>query len=326
MIDINHNLQPIGYWYDSETITDPVTNSVAILAKGAIWAWRFPQEADMILANQHREGKVVVSMMALAARKDLEVKKEDDGRFVTYHKNPIFIATSILDDTDPGDPFARGHADEDPAQLTPTEMKGLVLKAAQQIVENRKLEEHEMLDELKPMLEEKLGENADRVIEAITASVQGIRDELAASDTQLQEATATIEALTTQNSELGTTVAEKDLALEGLHETVASLEAKVAELETEVENYRAAEKQAQHEALKQSRLNEVSEPVRARLLAKSEDVRNAILERWAVQTSEEWETTKAEHALAIDTSARGTQPLPGSGLGDEDSGLDKYIK
>lgn len=327
MIDINHDLMPVGYWYDAEYITDPVTHTSGILAKGAIWAWRFPEIADKILAYQHRDGKVAVSMTCLCKDEDIKYETTLDGNWIQWVKDPVFVATTILLDQTPGDPNARGVADEDPIQITETERRSILFRAAANN-DNSNIMEETMLDEFKPLLEEKLGDNANSVIDAINKAMSSLEERLDTRNTEIEALMAAKSELSEQNSTLQTQVEEQKLVIEELTAKKAELEGTTATLTAKVEEFEAAEAAAAFEKKKEARLAELSESVIERLNAKEQSVRDAIVERWASQTEDEWEITKAEHALAAASDTR-VERLPGGARGYDENGansLDKYIR
>lgn len=327
MIDINHDYMPVGYWYDAEYITDPATNTAAILAKGAIWAWRFPEVADKILADQHRDGKINVSMSCMSKANEIQFDRAEDGSWIQWNRNPVFIATTVLFDQSPGDPGARGVADEDPVQITDTERKSILFKAAAQN-DNSNIMEENMLEEFKPLLEDKLGDSSKAVIDAITASISSLEEKLDARANEVETLETEKSELSEQNATLQTTVEEQKISLEELSSNKEELEGVVAELTAKVEEFEAAEAAAAFERKKESRLADLSDSVKERLMAREESVREAILDRWANQTDEEWEVTKAEHALASTETSK-MERLPGGARGSEETGatsLDKYLR
>lgn len=310
MIDVNHDFMPVGYWYDAEFITDPATNTAGILAKGAIWAWRFPEVADKILADQHRNGSVPVSMSCICKYEDIDFQIQEDGRLVMWNSNPVFVATTVLFDLEPGDGSARGVADEDPVQITERERVQTLLRAAAQRL-NEQHKEKDMLEELKPVLAESLGENAEKVITQITTAISSLEQKIDARDTELETLTAAKAEIEGQNAELQTTIEEQSLTIAELKSANEKLQ---ADLDAQAETIRAFEEKEAEDAKQQkieARLSELSEGVLQRLAAKDQAVQDAIKNRWANQTDEEWEITKAEHALAS-TTTRDVLPNPGS--------------
>ena len=321
MIDINHDFTPVGYWYDAEYILDPATQTAGILAKGAIWAWRFPEVADKILADQHRNGTVPVSMTCICKSEDISYARDDEGRYVSWNRNPVFVATTMLFDTPAGDINARGVAEEDPVQITDRERQDSLLKAAAKTEDIHKTEDN-MPEEIKALLDEKLeGLNAE-ALDQIKASISSLEDKLSARNDELDGLKTANADLTEQITDLQTTIDEQKLAIENLTSAKEDLEATVAEQKEAIDAFEAKEAEAALEAKKEARLADVSDSVRERMAAMDETKREAIVTRWAKQSDEEWEITKAEHALAVKKAS--DKPLPNAGGGREKS-LTEYL-
>lgn len=327
VIDVNHDFAPVGYWYDSEVVQDPQTGSTAILAKGAIWAWLYPQVADKILADQQRFGKVKVSMTCLAKAEDIVYEEDETGRLIQWNRNPVFVATTILFDQEPGDPLARGIAEEDPVILTDPEKKNTVLSSA--AAENNEplidSEDEMTLEEIKALLSEQLGDNADNVVSEITSKLEEFTSQIADKTNELSEAKNKIQELETTVADLNTQLEEARLFGEEQKELLATANQEVESLTERVSEFEAVEAERARQEIREARLNEVSESVRARLADKPEEIREAILDRWANQTDEEWEATKAEHALASTTESKNDDRLPGAGAGGK-RGIDQFIR
>lgn len=131
MIDFNHDFDPRGFWYKSSFAFDsrPNVQKWGIFVTGAIWAWRFPQLADTMIAEMHREGMINVSMACIADTVEFtRAYPEHEGSFTEVLHNPVFLTTSLLD-LPPADSSANGKVSEDPAeelQLAATEVQTLI--------------------------------------------------------------------------------------------------------------------------------------------------------------------------------------------------------
>jgi hypothetical protein len=62
MVDYNHDFTAYGAWYSAKYAFDPVAGQQGILAEGFIYAWRYTELADLMLAMQQRQGHIDVSM------------------------------------------------------------------------------------------------------------------------------------------------------------------------------------------------------------------------------------------------------------------------
>lgn len=319
-IDTDHDFQPIGYWYKSELVTDPSTGTQGILAHGAIWAYLFPETTDRILAQQTRDEHIRVSMVCISKAEDVDYRETDTGHFIKTMHNPVFVGATMLIDKPAGDQDAIGIAIEDPADANISEMRNVVLKAAAEDGNNHKLEETVMVDEMRPLLAELLGDQSEKFTDEISqliqdqvADFQGILD---TKDEALVEANSTIETLTSQNAELTTSLEEKTLSIETLQAEAEALNTKLTETEASLAEFIAEKAANDLKAVQEARFAELSEAAQARFKTKSVEIQEKLLARWAGQTEEEWETTKAELSLTTVTEKpEDNKPLPGVGTG-----------
>lgn len=113
MIDFNHDFNSYGAWYSAKYAFDPKAQQMGILAEGAIFAWRYTELADTLLAMQQRQGYIDVSMACMPT--SYEEAKTDAGATYFILRDPVFFTTSVLD-VDPADPTARALGSEDPAE------------------------------------------------------------------------------------------------------------------------------------------------------------------------------------------------------------------
>jgi hypothetical protein len=299
LLDINHNFTPYGYWYDSEFLYDDIADAFAILAHGAVWAWRFPDMADKLIATQARNGKVGVSMACLSPNQ--EMKPGKDGRMVRWLHSPTFIASTLLIDDEPGDLYGRGLLQEDPRSTGEEDRKIQILQTASSDNEENLMD----IKEIREALTELLGSSEESVL-AKVAELLDARDEahssdVAAKDELLTTANATVASLNARIAELEGDADEKSVALNSLKDEKEVLLATIAELEQSLQTYRDAEEKARVESLKVARLEELSEPARHALEQMPDEKKESLLSRWASLSDAEWLERKEELNL---TSAK----------------------
>jgi hypothetical protein len=304
LLDFDHDGEPRGYWYSAEYAFDPVAKRSGILAQGAVWAWRFPQLADQMLAEMGRNGHVNVSMSALSRHRDIEFARDDNGRAIQIIHDPVFIAASLLD-VAPGDQFCHGVVDEDPAKTTPIDRQKLLLRAASL---DGNHEEDITMDEIRTLLAEALAElgldaKLDGLVESLKASFDAkaneFAEELKARDEKLTDAESRAGAAISRAAELENIVAERDLTVETLSATKMELEEQLNAAHAKLDEIRVAEEARAFENRKAGRLARLPEVVRERLETKPAEVRAALEDRWANLTDEEFENTLAELSLGI---------------------------
>jgi hypothetical protein len=119
----------IGVWYKADWAFDQAADggrgAWGLLVSGIMFAWLFPEQADSLLAEQARSGKIKGSMACLAS--SIEFGEINGQRAAILH-NPRFFTHSLLD-VPPADPDALGHASEDPT-VADTDLKAQLLGLA----------------------------------------------------------------------------------------------------------------------------------------------------------------------------------------------------
>jgi hypothetical protein len=105
----------LGVWYRTEWAFDKNADegrgAWGVLATGMVWAWMYPEQANIMLGEQARNGTVAFSMACLPG--GVEYRKDENGSYAVLH-NPTFFTLSALD-VPPADPDALGKATIDPA-------------------------------------------------------------------------------------------------------------------------------------------------------------------------------------------------------------------
>lgn len=335
MIDLDHDWTPRGVWYSAEWAYDAQADSWGLLAKGAIWAWKFPEIAEYLMKRQSVVGYVDVSMGALYLHS--EPKVWEDGRQYEEIHDPVFVATSVLT-KQPADPAAQGLVVLDGGTET-NDILTQILKASADAGVSPEDEEINM-DELMKKIEALLGEQKAELqplIDAV-AKLAKAESDLAEAATaretaegQVAELTATVATLTSEKTELTATIAtlsgEKgtaEAALEGAQTTIASLNEQVetltafkAEIDAKVAEAAKAEKLAARKA-------EIPEVVMASMdLEKDDD--KSLFEGWMAQTDEQWDATKRVLALASNRKSHAERSeAEGNLSGASDKGDNKF--
>lgn len=282
MIDFNHDFQAYGAWYSAKYEFDPVAGLWGIIAEGAIFAWRYEELADRVLAMQQRLGHVDVSMACMA--KDFELGKDEQGSYFIL-REPIFFTTSVLD-VDPADPDARGLATENP------DAKGEM--DAQVRIANAVNSQEENMEELIAKMKEALGEEFEQHMEKIVAALSAV-EKLPTVEAELATALETITSqaaqLTESNEKVDALTTEKDalqLAVDTAKTELAALQTEVDELKTFKAEIEAAAAEKAAEEKREARLAQLSEAARTRLDAMEEEARTRIVDMWMAMDDEQW--------------------------------------
>jgi hypothetical protein len=111
MIDYNHDFNLYGVWYETKFAYDEVAQQWGIWGEGVIFAWRYTELADKMLAMQARNGNIKLSMACLAGF--YEPAQTPEGTDYLVARKPVFFTTSVLD-VDPAFPNSRAYGSEDP--------------------------------------------------------------------------------------------------------------------------------------------------------------------------------------------------------------------
>lgn len=319
VIDFNHDLTPIGYWYAAEYQFDSEAEKYGIKAKGAIWAWLFPEKTDKILAQQEKNGRVDFSMSLLTPEDKMTRFIDAAGRKWTAVHEPTFVAASALDRR-PADLDATGTARDEGAAMHD---EGTLDLAAS----NENFEEDLKMDELKTLLADLKADVSEDAITAIVAAVEpvvrSIRDDLDARNTEVETLTSRAESAEAQVKTVEASLEEKALLIETLEAQKGELEAQVAELKTVVDAVEADKKAKAFEELKASRLEQVPEAMRSRVEALPEDKMQTMITAWANLSDEDW-TLRLEEFKVVEQAAEATR-LPIGSVQDKSS-LRDYLR
>lgn len=325
MIDWDHDFTPIGAWTSAKGDIDPKTGTYGILAEGAVFAWRFPEQTAYIEKTQKEKGNVPVSMAA--KEQWFDHIKTADGRSARLVRKPAFFTTSVLT-VAPGDPNARSFSGDDPDQLSVERELALSETATIATLQEENKMEEKIINELKALPEE-IRSVFKPVVEA-AEKLPAAEEALRSKETELTAANEKVAALETQVTEANSQVEEVRVALEA---KASELEAANVELET-LRAFKAEIDAKEEEKVlaekKEARLAELSEATRKALEAKPEDVRNKIIERWVSQDEETWEITKSSLSLSksYEERSRDEGTLAGGADGEKVGkyAIDQYIK
>jgi hypothetical protein len=317
MVDYNHDFTAYGAWYSAKYAFDPVAGQQGILAEGFIYAWRYTELADLMLAMQQRQGHIDVSMACLPS--GIEIGTDADGSYYVL-RNPIFFTTSVLD-VDPADTDARALGTED-TQQSPSEREQLLSVAAKSAVEpdltidtedNMKMEE--LIEALRNVISEENKAQFAPLFEAFTklpaveAEVIRLTNELETAKSELiaaNSASASEKAvLETKVSELETKLQESSVAAEA---TKTALETATAELET-LRAFKAdidaKEVEAARVAKRAARLAELTADAQKVIKTRDETVQETLWVRWEAMEQAEWEVIRDSLNVAkVETKGR----------------------
>lgn len=325
MIDFNHDFEPRGIWYKSSFAFDPKADKWGIVASGALWAWRFPELADALLAEMHREGTIKVSMAALPESVEFTRNHpEADGDFTEVIHNPVFFATSVLS-VPPADPDARGNASEIDDEVP---------------IPAKKIEEEEVEEEPTAVLANKHKEDKtmEKELEVLQKELEDTKKALQESEDKvktLEEEKETFEAMVTESEEkaetLETKIGEMEVALKSVSDIKTEIEGKLNEATEKLAEIEAEKEEAAKDARLEARIAELPKVVQENLNShpEVEDIKAS----WREMEDEEWNTVRRSFDLASDSpdyvkrsEEEGAVPSGKRKDNDEGSGLSKYIK
>lgn len=347
MIDFNHDFLPYGAWFDARYEWDPVAEEYGILAEGAIFAWRFTEMADKILAEQARNGSVAVSMACIAT--SIETRVGESGLTEYVLRKPVFLTASMLD-VPPADPNARAVGDEfedstsvdrimDLNQalqnMTITDAEAVYAKLREafnsKAHQNTQQEDEMDVEQIVAQITEALGEKAGEIVselrEAVAdaAKVPGLESRVAELEASLEEANSNAESLQSDLDAAQTALEATKTELSELNETHEATKAELAEL---VQANEARER----EAVREARLEQLPESYRKALEAREEESRERVIARLVEMSDDEFNeelellvaNSNSKQSLTDKSKAEGTLSTfagaPGSGYA-----IDKFL-
>lgn len=304
MIDFNHDFIPYGIWFDARYEYDPVAKEYGLIAEGTVFAWRFNEIADKVLAEQARNGSVAVSMACIAG--SIETRNGESGLTEHVLRKPVFLTASMLD-VAPADPNARGVGDEDEGSssterlvqlnqafmdLNSTDAEAVLATLRQAVVDSQahqKTQQEEDMDveQIVAQLTEAFGGKADEIVselrEAVAdaAKVPGLEARVAELEAAAEEANAQVASLQTDLDVAQTALEAKTTELAELteaHETTTT------ELNALVEANKAKER----EVIREARLAKLPESYRKALEAREDESKNRIVARLVEMSEEEF--------------------------------------
>jgi hypothetical protein len=296
MIDFNHDFSAYGAWYNARLEYDPQAKEYGIIAEGAIWAWRYEEMVNTLLAMQQRNGYVEVSMSCLP--RGLERALDTNGREYTLVRRPVFFTTSVLD-MPPADPHARGLTTEDSSQ-TSEEREEILLNASEAItLTPESLQEGDMdYEKLIAELRAALAEGNTEMLESLTslvaaaARVPALEAELTEANDRVTELDALVQERDVRVATLETSVLEGEVALTAARETLATATEELEVFRAERTEREAADAAAARTALRNTRVAEISEVARRALEGQPVEVQEKIIEMWTDMDDIQWDLHK----------------------------------
>ena len=288
MVDLDHDFVARGFWYKAALAFDERVKKWGIFAHGALWAWRFPELSDTLLAEMHRNGFINVSMAALSESLEITMNHpEAEGTHTRVLHNPIFLATTVLT-VPPGDENAQGVASENPEDLEPTP-ESLALASHSGTMEESNMENE--LNELKEAIGQILANNGTS--EKAFSLVQTFYEAQKEALEKVEEEKGSLEA---KLAEMQTEKASLEVALESAKEVQVTLEQELTETKEKLAAFEAEKQEAEEAERLDTRLSELPDVVIDNL-EKHPD-KNAVLANWRKLDDESWKELQGMFTLA----------------------------
>lgn len=270
----------IGAWYQVSWEHDAAANggkgAMGLRAQGMMWAWLFPEQANILLGEQARNGYATFSMAALAKEKSF-MEDPETGRSVTVLHEPVFFTLSALD-VAPADPDARGH-------VSLAHVEAVTAPVAAQIPEEPRMtpEEKAALEAAHALLTTQVTELQAAQTAADTASSARIAE----LETSLAEMTSSREAL----------LAEKTDELATLGAALAALTEAHAAVVAELEAFKADRAAAELATVLATRLEALPASFRKAHTARSDADRARMEGKWQAMSQAQWEQYLTDELL-----------------------------
>jgi hypothetical protein len=305
MVDYNHDFTAYGAWYSAKYQFDSVAGQNGILAEGFIFAWRYEELANFMLAMQQRQGHIDVSMACMPT--GIEFGTDAEGNYYVL-RNPVFFTTSVLD-VDPADPDARALGSEDITQ-SPSDREAELLSLATKLAAEHDLtidtedimKIEELLEAFRKVVSEENQAQFAPLVEAFTklpiveAEVVRLTKELETKDAGVQTAfdakVAELEALTAKVTELEAKLTEASVASDAMKVALETANAELETLKAFKAEIDAKEVEAARVAKRTTRLAELSEDAHKVLATRDEATREALYGRWEAMEQAEWEVVR----------------------------------
>lgn len=308
MIDYNHDFNSYGAWYNARYAFDHVAQQWGILAEGAIFAWRYTDLADKMLAMQQRLGFIEVSMACMPG--SYEERQDENGTYYALRK-PVFFTTSVLD-VDPADPKARGLGSEDPNSTNEMRSDELLSASVEDNTKEAEMDNAENKEAPEVTEQTEVAEVAETVAEVteqaeVTETVEVVEEVAVVAETveavqevvvveltpaeQLAVVLAEVEVLKTarQTAEVALTAAQSEMA---------TMLAELTELRAMKEASEKAARDAEAARVRAARMAEIPAHIAAAL---ENEEGQALIEKWMEQSEETWTMTKKVFAVASST-------------------------
>jgi len=353
ILDFNHDFMPYGVWFSARYEFDPVAQQYGLLAEGVLLAWRFPELADKILAEQVRHGHVRVSMACIP--QSIEYRESLEGRSESVLRKPVFMAVSVLD-VPQGDLHARGLGSESEGSTSDERVRELnkallnihaagdgyalwfAIAEHQNADGNIDSQEDTQMDEkIIAQLTEALGEKAAELIGdlksavADAAKVPALETEVADLTTANEGLQVELEAAQTEVDNLKAAVEAKNTALEAIKAELEAAQQALEELQTAHDGLVAEAEAKRKEELRKARMEQLPEHYRAALEARDEEAREKIIARFVEMSDEDFAEELA--VLAAPSPRRGYLDrsegegvlTPSAGSGSGGYAVDKFL-
>ena len=302
LIDLDHDFDPRGFWFTSKYAFDDVADAWGIAAEGAIWAWRFEDLANGLIAEAQRNDFIFVSMSAVAESIELTTNFPDaEGEFTEILHNPVFFGASLLT-VSPGDINAR-------ALVSETETPDVLTKKANDLTvlakSNNSLESDLILVLANQQIAESNEEEVlmEKELETLQTKLTEVLEAKATADVALSGALIEVEAVKQEVTQFKidldsakTKTDELQVALNTANETKATIEAEFTTVKDELEVFQTEKTETELNVRLEDRLSQLPEVVSRNL----EQHKNAeeIKTAWKQTSDEEWATIKDTFQLA----------------------------
>ena len=323
MIDLDHDFVARGFWYKTSFAFDDRAKKWGILAHGAIWAWRFPELSDALLAEMQRRGAIDFSMGALSESFEITTSfPEFEGQHTRIMHNPVFLVTTILT-IPPGDENAQGVASEDPTKMEPS--PEMITSDATLATLPGKMEELKMENELKELKEAIANvlankETSEKAFNLLQSFIDTQRADVIKAVEARQDAEEKVSTLQTEKASL-------EVALESANNVKADLEKELAEVKEKLAIFEAKEQAAKEDETLDARLSELPDVIIDNLEKHPE--KEAILASWKRLDGVQWMEVQNILTLASSTSMKSKSDAEGQ-LGvfrkTEGSSLKAFLK
>lgn len=304
----------IGVWYEAKKEWNPHAKDHAgawgIRASGVVWAWAFPEQVNLMLADQERMGHASFSMACIPGT--MEFGYDEKGPH-TVLRSPVFYTLSALS-VPPADPDALGVsvegaptaetlAKKDERYMRWQEQLDMIIKV-RPALQMAALQAKSLSATHEGMLEQRHASVEEECMTEDLKKMQGALEQaneklagLTVAETALVAAQAQVVELEASRGDLALALEAANARLAETQEALAARETANATLTASLSTFEAEARERTAAEKLTARMTELPAEYAAALTRKGEEAVTAFESRWKVASDEAWASFLTDIAI-----------------------------